>query len=211
MGNNGKIPHLRYRTMNPPGGLVYRDLDTNVWIQSLVNIDDLIQKCIAHRRANELPVADNFAQFIESSICYSIDPALVLDMPDDRKVSDQMLTLFAVNRNTNAYLLNWRLKAGMQMVDQDEANARAETCMSCEYNQKHICLSCKGTDKWINSWTGRSTNYDAVMGVCACDGVVLYATLHSQLETKGEFPEWCWKRKVCRIMEAQTAAMLESV
>jgi len=188
------LPKLRYRMMEPPGGWIYRDLDTNMWITSHRNLDDLIHQCKAHRHANELPIPEDFAERIEASIAYSVPPELAIDMPEDRKLSDQMLSLFHVNKKTNQFLLDWRLKGGMQKVPQEEADARAMTCVKCKYNSKIICLTCKGIDQWINGWTGRKTKHDAALGICACDGIVLFATIHSTQKTIGEFPDECWKK-----------------
>jgi len=190
------LPKLKYRMMEPPGGWVYRDLDTNMWIVSHRNLDDLVSQCKAHRHANELPIPEDFAERIEASIAFSVSPELAVDIPDNRKLSDQMLSLFQVNKKTNQYLNDWRLKGGMKKVSQEEAQTRADTCVKCKYNSKIICLSCKGLDEWINGWTGRKTKSDKVIGVCACDGIILYATVHATQKTVGEFPEWCWKNKI---------------
>ena len=189
------LPKLKYRNMEPPGGWVYRDLNTGMYITSLHNLDDLISKCKAHRHANELEIPVDFAERIEASIAYSVLPELAIGLPEGRKASNEMMSLFKVNKNTNNYLLDWRLKHGMQMVSQDEADKRALQCVGCKENNRIICLTCKGIDQWVNSWTKRSTKHDKSLGVCACDNIVLYATLHSTLPTTGEFPEGCWKNE----------------
>ena len=190
------LPKLKYRNMEPPGGWIFRDMDSGMWVVSHRNLDDLVSQCKAHRHANELPIPEDFAERIEASIAFSVSPELATGIPDNRKLSDQMLSLFQVNKKTNQYLNDWRLKGGMKKVPQEEAQARADTCVKCKYNSKIICLTCKGLDEWINGWTGRKTKSDKVIGVCACDGIILYATVHATQKTVGEFPEWCWKNKI---------------
>jgi len=189
-----KYPHLNHRNIDPPGGWRFKDIDTNMWIVSLRNLDDLIQQCCSHRRANELQIPDDFAEFVEASICYACPPEISSGFPDDRKMSERATSLYQVLRNTNVFLLNWRLKGNTEKVIQDEANTRAFVCVKCKYNNKTLCLSCHGHDQWINGWTGRKTKHDAALGVCACDGIILYATIHSTLKTSGEFPDHCWKK-----------------
>jgi hypothetical protein len=189
------LPKLKYRNMEPPGGWVYRDLDTGMYLNSLRNIDDLIRRCKAHRQANDLPIPDDFGEKIEASIAYSVAPELAIGLPETRVLNQNMASLFEVNKKTNQYLLDWRLKCKMEMVKRDEAETRAAQCVGCKNNNRVICLTCKGIDQWVNGWTGRHTKQDKHLGVCSCDGIVLYATIHSALENKGEFPEQCWKNK----------------
>jgi hypothetical protein len=192
-------PRLKNRNMEPPGGWIYRDLDTGMWTASKKNIDDLIAQCIAHRRANDLPIPSDFAQKIETSLAFSVSPELAIDLPDDRKIGPRAITLYHVNKATNAYLLGWRLKAGMAKVDGDEALGRAETCASCKFNNRTLCLTCNGSDQWIGAWTGRRSKFDPVLGVCEQDGIILYATLHSKHPPhplNGVFPAFCWKAKM---------------
>lgn len=189
------LPRLKNRHMEPPGGWVYRDLDTGIFVTSLRSLDDLISQCKAHRRANDLEIPEDFDLRIEASIAFSVAPELALDLPADRKASEAMLNLFQVNKRTNQYLLDWRLKHGLKMVSVEEAEERAKQCVGCKQNSRVICLTCQGTDQWVNSWTKRWTKHDKSLGVCVSDGIVLYATVHSVLETSGEFPEGCWKAK----------------
>ena len=188
------LPRLRYRMMEPPGGWCYKDIDTNMWITSRRDLDDLIRQASAHRHANKLDIPADFAERVEASIAYSVSPELAIDMPNNRKISNQAISLFQANKKTNQYLLDWRLKGGMKKVTQDEADARAAVCTKCEYDSKIICLACKGIDQWINGWTRRKTRHDAALGICACDGVILFATVHATQKTVGEFPAWCWKK-----------------
>ncbi len=195
-----KYPRLKYPLMEPPGGFIFRDLDTNVWMASHVSLKDLIQQCKNHRRANKLVFdEDEFSKFIEATICYSIDPALVLDLPDDHNPSKQMLTLYKANKCTTDYLQKWKNK-GQKLVPQEEARNRSAMCLNCEFNATHICLTCKGIDEWIYGWTRRKTVNDKRLGICQCDAVILFASVHARypgVPTNGQkitYPEYCWKK-----------------
>lgn len=191
---------LRHPNMEPPSGFVYRDLETNVWISSHANLQDLIQKCINHRHANKLPIPDDFAKFIESSICWSIDPSLVIGFPEDYKPTKYVLARFTVNNFTTIFLQKWK-NAGQKLVSIEEAANRTSLCLNCEFNSKHLCLTCSGSDEWIGGWNGRKKQFDSRTGVCQCDAVILFASVHA--ENPGVdvdsvsviYPEYCWKNK----------------
>lgn len=193
-------PKLKYQDMEPPGGWVYRDLDTNVWISSLISLKDLVQQVINHRRLNKLPIKDDLADFIEASICYRVDPTLVIGLPENTDPSKEMLTIFKVNKYTTNFLQKWR-RDGQELVDNNSANDRAALCANCHYNNRQICLTCKGIDNWIYGWTQRKTIHDDKIGICQCDAVVLYASVHAKNATVKPagfeimYPAYCWKRQ----------------
>lgn len=184
--------------MEPPGGWTYRDLDTNVWLISRRNLDDLIVQVLNHRRGNKLPCPEDLPAKIESCIAYRVPPELAVDLPNDRKASAIGMQVFNVSRNTNQWLQTW-VQKGMQKYSNKEADERAASCLVCENNRREICLSCKGLDIWVNNFTGRSTTHDPQLGVCACDGIIIYATIHTKPSLEFMFthvddtPEFCWK------------------
>jgi len=183
--------------MEPPGGWVYRDPDTNMWLASNKNIDDLISQARAHRHANKLAIPEDFSERVEAFIAYAVPPELALDIPSNRVASSVTLQIFSVNKFTNAWLLKWQ-KHGFRKCHQDEAEQRAQTCQTCMMNRRELCLSCKGIDIWVNSWTGRHTKCDPMLGVCAIDGIVIFASVHALPGNGLEFytrdaPPNCWK------------------
>ena len=187
-------PKLKHPRRDPPGGFVFKDPDTNVWMASKVSLEDLYRKCIEHRRANGLEIPAEFVEKIEAFICYRLDADLVIGMPGDRKISLGYVTLMSTNHSTGEFLLSWT-KAGAKKVPQAEAEKRAEVCFKCEYNMTHICLSCKGILQWVGEWIGhRKTTLDKRMGICGCDKIVLYAALHADDPfEKHVYPKSCWK------------------
>lgn len=198
MPEQKSYPKLKYKDMEPPGGWVYRDIDTNVWMASYESLEDLVIKCVNHRRFNNLAIPERFSEFVEASICYRVDPTLVTGLPEDRDPSTEMLTLFKVNKYTTEFLQKWK-RDGQKMVDIKEATARAATCVNCKNNNRHICLTCKGIDSWIYGWNQRKTAHDNQLGICQCDAVILFATVHAQdtsVTVNGgsmKYPEYCWK------------------
>jgi len=189
---------LKYRNMEPPGGFVFKDEDTGLWIQSLKTLGDLVQECINHRRINKLPIPEHFAEQIETFLCFRVDPTLVLDMPEQDR-SKEILTIFKVNKYTTEFLQTWK-KNGLKFVPIEEATTRAATCVNCEFNAKQICWTCKGSDQWIRGWTGRKTKHDKQLGVCKFDAILLFASIHANHPTlvmkefKNPFPDFCWKK-----------------
>ena len=200
MSEQKTFPTLKYRSMEPPGGWVFKDLDTNFWTQSHQSLDDLVQQCANHRRLNKLTTRDDFAQFIEASICYRVDPSLVIGLPENHNPSKEMLTLFKVNKYTTNFLQNWQ-RSGAQIVSQEEATNRAAVCVNCDLNAKHICLTCKGIDEWIYGWNHRKTSHDKQLGICNCDAIILFASVHAvnpEVKLKGYpvlYPDHCWKKE----------------
>lgn len=187
-------PRLKNRRIDPPGGFVFRDEDTGMWSQSLMNLDDLVLKARQHREANQLPVPEDFAKQVEAFICYRIDPSMVEGMSADRKISERQLNLITVNKLTQNFMSSWS-KNGHHYVEQNEADGRATLCANCTYNKKY-CLSCHALDQWCRSWTGnKRTKLDKEMGICQCDGIILLASLHVQMNYKQDagYPESCWK------------------
>lgn len=188
-------PRLKYPHMEPPGGWRYKDVKTGMLIFGS-NKTDLILKCKEHRRANNLPIPDNFDAYVERYICLNIPPELVLGLTDDHVVSEEAMTKFNVTQKTDEFLLAWK-QSGQKLVPQEAADLRASTCLNCSHNSKSVCLTCQGLDVWIGGWTGqRKTPYDKHLFVCSCDGVILYAGVHADYRYgKGVYPENCWKRE----------------
>ena len=188
-------PKLRYPNMEPPGGWRYKDVKTGLLVFGS-NKTELIRNCKEHRRANSLPIPDNFDAYIERYICLNIPPELVLGLSEDHVVSEEALTLFNVTQKTDDFLLAWK-QSGQKLVTQETATLRAGTCLNCSRNSKSICLTCQGLDIWIGGWTGqRKTPYDRHLFVCACDGVILLASVHTNISyEKDVYPEHCWKRE----------------
>jgi len=193
-----KFPTLKYPNMEPPGGWVYKDLDTNVWLQSLKSLDDLVLQCTNHRRINKLEIQDKFAEFIESTICYRVDPTLVSGLSEDHDPSGEMISFFKANNRTTQFLSSWT-NSGKKVVDDKISATRSALCVNCDFNAKHICLTCKGVDQWIHGWNHGKTPNDNRLGICKCDAVIIFASVHAEKPAlidkgvKAIYPEYCWK------------------
>lgn len=96
-------------------------------------------------------------------------------------------------------MLQWR----GQVVDQAEADRRAEICAGCPYNVAVSgCSVCQGIAGKIAEVIGnRGTRWDRQLqgcAVCACENKAQVhlplEVLHKGVTPEMEFPEWCWKK-----------------
>lgn len=111
------------------------------------------------------------------------------------------------------FLWNWKVSGG-NLVDQNTANQRAETCVACHNNlsskevRKGGCGVCQkmgnATINMIRSKIikGNGTPSDAKLltcGICGCCLKISVWIPNAVLLKSGDanaYPEFCWKKKV---------------
>lgn len=104
-------------------------------------------------------------------------------------------------------LVKWKLGGG-KMVDQAEAEARANICLSgvnghpCPHNEPaSFCAGCKGFGDQITGLVeGRKTSKNDRLHICtACGGCDLKVKVFFPLDcisvNEDRLPNWCWQRK----------------
>lgn len=121
------------------------------------------------------------------------------------------VTFFHTVKSFTQFLWNWKLQ-GSQLVDQNTANIRAETCASCHNNKvggdvKIGCGVCnKMGSKVLDSVRdtiisgSRTTSDDRLLtcAICGCDNKIsvwIPNVVLVNLEEVNAFPEFCWKKK----------------
>lgn len=119
---------------------------------------------------------------------------------------------FKTIKSFTQFLWNWKL-TGSNLVDQNTANLRAQTCQSCHNNKvggdvKTGCSVCnkmgnKALDQIRdNIIDGHRTPTDGALktcGICGCDLRISVWIPNSVLLSKDDanaYPDFCWKKKI---------------
>lgn len=194
----------------PPGGWRYTQVETGHTLSS-ISLGGLKEQVEVHRRANGLDLSDGWWELVQAEMCVEMDvldthclPATErLPEPDDRVTVRHVLQFFRVVRE-------WWFKKGRQQVVHEEAEKRAQTCLSgapggepCPYNTTDVkgCWGCEGVLRWLKDLL---TDADKVEGeeglhtckVCKC-ALKLKIHLPREVIEKGttgdqSFPDYCW-------------------
>lgn len=181
---------LKNSTITPPGG--FRDIcpDTGFpfFADSLVQ---LIEKEIAHLKANNLKIAGNLAEVIENRLCHNMPPE-ICKSTDGEKYHGR-------SRRAEESIVNKtiRLDRGIS-VAQSVADKRAKVCANCPHNViRRTCGSCRGVSNILQSiLRGRTTSINHRLGVCDVIGVYNKVLCHCAsltgitVDVKG-----CWINK----------------
>lgn len=199
----------------PPGGYRYRDRDTGFLITEN-SFGDWIAAGIRHRKANNLPVPDDFARQMETQLCENM-PAGVCVYDDGTQPAsphDCRLSSGAVFRgmeSVGALLTSLALeKIGIgdgPFVDQAEADRRAAICSRCHKNVgTGECVSCGAMSKikeGIEATIGaRQTESDSRLNfccVCTCSLKTIVFVKKPILDRgmtdkmREQSPSHCWK------------------
>lgn len=122
-----------------------------------------------------------------------------------------MVTLFKGIENFTNFLWGW-VGAGKPLVDQAQANSRAETCVSCHNNvnvDQAVKIGCcgRGMTNVLNDFTKRiiqtrSTPFDNRIKSCALCGCYLKMKVWVPIEAMGitkedsnAYPTFCFIKK----------------
>jgi hypothetical protein len=199
--------------MTPPGG--WRDVEptTGVACQACC-FAELVSAEMRALIANKKPIPQDLADQVDGRIAEHLQSVWVYDVDaptapvhvDSRKIH---VSLKSVQDKTSKLIAAWR-KVGSLRCTQEEANARAKTCLSCQYNVPAGCLSCAGVFRWLETQVGMrlSTPFDRRLHVCSVDQVFgkINVWLHQKIfkamipagsrPLTGRYSETCWKKAI---------------
>lgn len=165
----------------------------------------LVERVIASRRANSVPVGLGFEEEIEQWCCQDY-PNECQNVDSDR-VYNRSLTFHDVINGTRLMISFYA--AGKPLVERQEAENRAKICASCPYNVT-FKMPCSGicgelADVVNRIIGGKGTPHDANLRSCAVCGCYLQASvwvpldlqvkvLSDQQKAQYEALGHCWKR-----------------
>jgi hypothetical protein len=172
----------------------------------------LVERIMDVLRINKLEIPADLASQIETRIAERLPSDCVYDDAAPKKTIHRdstkvIMQLSAVEAKTKRIKDAWE-RAGKAKVTQEQAEARAATCVACPMNRPAGCLTCNGIFQRMQQWLGKlRTSQDKRLHVCAADMVFnkVNVWLHSKvfigLLPKGArlkleiYPASCWKRK----------------
>lgn len=156
-----------------------------------------VRQIVDHNRANGIEM-ENLDELICQQMqlsdrwCGEPPPAIETF---DIKLSDLMRGLNSARKF---------LFSGGALVDQEEANRRAEICSTCPKKTSSVnCLPCSGFSNALREIIGgRQTPHDQnvdACSVCKCGMKEKVWLPMDSIDIKGlEFPDWCWQsEKLC--------------
>lgn len=171
--------------------------------------DILVKAVISHQKANDLPIST--VEEIEDFIAND-HPELIIN-GDKIKKTNMGVSFYQTVQSFVQFLNNWYLKGG-QLVDQNTANIRANTCIQCHNNKPSTetrAKSCCGGNKIQNVLINKvraqiikdnKTTLDAKLltcAICGCDNKIS-VWIPNEILVKSEdvnaYPSFCWKKKV---------------
>lgn len=133
---------------------------------------------------------DVCAQEHNSSLCIKVDDR------ESQQESVKYINRTDVQRFFNA--VKGFIASGGELVEQDEADRRAQICLKCPSNVPiRGCMGCSGLiPKLLKLTKGASTEYDKELKGCGVCGCQLKAKVHLPTELSEdddlEFPAHCW-------------------
>jgi len=178
-------PRLVSRIRMPHGGLFYiEDPLTKRPIEG-TTFEMLINKAMAYRKANSIPIGLDFEEEVECQVCERY--------PQECEISKRAMGmpttapgLYDVVRGT-AVMINHKAH-GSQLVDQTEANRRAEICFRCPLRVQMTlpCARCiSALENVVQVITGsHGTPFDERLSACAICKCYISASVWLPLETQ---------------------------
>ena len=190
-------------TNQPPGGWKYRVPETGQEFTE-PSLDALIQKLLAHYKANGYAPPADLPHLIEDYICNKQPDYCTGNDPIKPKfIAGLAHTFHTVVQGTRT-LLTWA-GHGFARVDISLSEARAEVCSTCPNNQEpEGCTVCNinGLRELTDKISGKhATRFDDALKackVCSCQlkakTRIPHAILwqHTDKEQKAAFPARCW-------------------
>lgn len=165
-------PRLMSRILMPHGGLFYiNDPLTKKPLEG-TTFNMIVDRATAYRRSNSIPIGLEFEDELEAQICEKY--------PQECEVNRRALGvslvapgLYDVAR-ASAVMIKHKVNES-ELVSQEEANARAQTCRNCPFRAQMTlpCSRCFSALENVVGWiTGsRGTPHDeklSACGICKC-------------------------------------------
>ena len=189
--------YLKSVLVSPPGGWHYTQPQSGYSI-SAINLSTLVKKVAAHRYNMGYPTEGDLAQEIETDICDQLSSEDQLEYCKSG-IKRRNRVHFSQVISFLKTAADW-LSQSRTLVDQQEAERRAEICSRCPRNVgTGGCGICNSLIEELRmGLMQRSTHYDDKLnacGVCGCDNKT---QVHLPLDilakgTTHTYPNFCWK------------------
>lgn len=186
-----------------PGGFSFRHAETGHTTHAR-DWWTWVEKAKEHRRANNLPIPDNFVALMEDQQCQSLSAEWCqYDDGSGRHVDRQM----TFKDLANGFVAYAKLLLGKIIpAEQSEAERRAQICAHCFLNVNPTgCGICSAmADMIVGDVKDRHTSHDKDLKACAVCKCPLAAIVHfpmdaleaNDTEEKQElYPGFCWRKK----------------
>lgn len=179
---------LEFRVKNivPPGGIYFYEVD-EVPLQDYTRSGLLTKIRAAYRAKGEDAPADIWAK-VEDFMCRRL-PETFCDGTDDGRPRARVLTIKQVQKNTADAIQKY------DRCGPAKAKLHAEKCNQCPLNNRSMCPTCSGINRWASMAVGRPdtpASFD-YLGVCEADGTALVAKVNLEdVEPNDNLHEDCW-------------------
>ena len=172
------------------------------YVSSSPVYNEVVQDYLKHRKANGLPIPENYEQEIQNQLCSVLPPGFCTD---GAALGNPITLTIGDVRDAMKIFAKWALR-GFKPVPQEEANRRADICSRC-YRRSSVpgCAACARLYALLEGIFAKlTTPFDAqldICGVCKCVGK---AQVHVPLdildekdspEKQAAYPEHCWLLK----------------
>jgi hypothetical protein len=200
------MQRLNDRTTVPPDGFRYFQPETRMWIRAsdYVNLFELIK---AHRQVNKIPLGALWKAEVEDQLCKSIPTGWCRETePGKAAIGESTRVMWEHFVRGTTTLIEWA-KAGVPVVEQARAEARAQICTNCYKNVavQSGCSACgQAVNMTLQAARGRTTSLDVYLKTCAVCKCSNRAQVHFPIHILAQktpesmlplFPDFCWKKQ----------------
>lgn len=186
----------------------YLHQETGHWSESSIYSDGdtggLIEKYLAHRKSNGLPIPEDYEAVVQDQMCQTLPP----EWCKRQKGQSWVSTRFSSEDFLDGMKAFGRLMlGGFNFVTQAEADRRARICANCYYNvDLPGCTSCRKVASYLTGDVAlKKTAYDEKLKACAVCKCSIQAMIWFPMdileandtpEKQALYPiEFCWKSK----------------
>ena len=187
----------------PPGGYKYLDPNNEFLIVGST-LQDLINRVVVYRKANNFDVEPDLPAIIEDWICQRIPQELTSAYSKNTAPTLTNATSATVSGATQFLLKQFRLN-GRKKINLEDAKKRAAICRKCPDNTKTVaCASCQGLTPWIRGWIKGPIEVEEGLHICKNCALFNIAQIYVPIEVFARFtsdamlenhPDRCWKVK----------------
>lgn len=197
----------KYRYTHPEDG----------WKDSCFGYESWLAKVYKHKLDNGYPIPADWREIAEDQLCRILPPGFCAyeDGRPPESFVDARMGLEDVMNGTRVFI-SW-VQAGVPLVEQELAEARAATCAACYMNMPaQGCGICQGLSNLVEEVArGRTTKADQFLASKACVVCKCVSRAHIWLpienlksgvspEMMQQFPAGhCWKRKEIEALAAE--------
>lgn len=199
------MARLLFPSQTPPGRWVYFEKETRLWMLG-EDKEDLITQIVSHRKYKGLARTERHEALedIERQVCERLGPDLCQaeNGEDWRPVKDigRNISLDQV-RAFSSFALH-HMQNGMELVSEEQARARAEKCLGCQFNQQITnCGACEKVYEMVEKLVPAERRFNGltVCRVCGC-GLKVKANIPIEVIRESEAgrslqyppPSQCW-------------------